>query len=132
MGKNNIKDNLEQFKEVDVYSFILFALYKMSDLPEYSTLSELVYTMDRKSLFNFLECFGGTTIRVPTTRELKLVVNALLVYELVNIDKKDLNIVIRELDTQGFQISDILNVYRAICDLLKDYTFTRKKQDVQK
>lgn len=130
MSKNNIKDNLEHFKEVDVYSFILFALYKMSDLPEYSTLSELVYTMDRKSLFNFLECFGGTTIRVPTTRELKLVVNALLVYELVNIDNKDLNIVIRELDTQGFQISDILNVYRAICDLLKDYTFTRKKQDV--
>lgn len=132
MNKNNIRDSLENFRVVDVYSFILFALYKMSDLPEYATLSELVYTMDRKSLFNFLECFGGTTIRVPTTRELKLVVNALLVYKLVNIEGKDLNAVIRTLDTQGFQISDILNVYKDISELLKDYTFTRETKDDRK
>lgn len=132
MNKNNIRDSLENFRVVDVYSFILFALYKMSDLPEYATLSELVYTMDRKSLFNFLECFGGTTIRVPTTRELKLVVNALLVYKLVNIEGKDLNVVIRTLDTQGFQISDILNVYKDISELLKDYTFTRETKDDRK
>ena len=63
---STINSNLNTLKERDVYSLLLFCLYKLSDIPEYSSLSELVYVMDKKNFLNFCEYFGGQTIKVPT------------------------------------------------------------------
>lgn len=122
---NNIKSSLDELKVTDVYSLILFALYKMRDIPEYATLSELVYTMDKDSLFNFLECFGGTTIRVPTVKELKVVVNALLLYELVNMEGIMMEEALKQITMKDFQIKDVLSVYSEISKILENYDFKR-------
>ena len=37
---------------------MLFALYKLKDLPEYLTLSELCYVLDSSNLPKFLSYFG--------------------------------------------------------------------------
>lgn len=127
MTKNNIRTSLDSLNVTDVYSLMLFALYKMSDIPEYSTLSELVYTMNRESLLNFLECFGGTTIRVPTIYELKLMVNALMLYQTVNIDHVSLEDAIKYIDeSENLSVNDILKVYKDMCEVLKTYDFKRR------
>lgn len=122
---NNIKASLDELKVTDVYSLIMFALYKMSDIPEYSALSELVYVLDKDSLFNFLECFGGTTIRVPTVKELKIVINALLLYQFVNLEGKEMEQAIQDIDMQDFRLRDVLSVYNEVCSVLKNYNFKR-------
>ena len=125
MGKNNIKSSLDDLKVTDIYSLILFALYKMSNIPEYSTLSELVYLLDRESLFNFLECFGGTTLRVPTVKELKVVVNALLLYQFVQIEGTPLDQALKQIEMKDFQLKDVLRVYNSVCSILEEYDFKR-------
>ena len=125
MSKNNIQSSLEALSSTDVYSLIMFALYKMKDITEYSTLSELVYLLDKDSLFNLLECFGGTTIRIPTVKELKVVVNALLLHQLVNIEMKSMQDAFEMLDTKEFHYNDILETYEKICSILANYNFKR-------
>ena len=120
-----IKDSVESLKETDIYSLMLFSLYKMRDIPEYSTLSELVYILDKKNLFNFLECFGGMTITIPTQNELKIIVNALLLYQLVDIENKDYNKSLNSLDIKSFNKKDIEICYVKLKSILENYNFKR-------
>lgn len=120
-----IKDTVESLKDTDIYSLILFSLYKMRDIPEYSTLSELVYILDKKNLMNFLECFGGMTIKVPTQNELKIIINALLLYQLVDIENKDYEKSLKSLDIQTFTKKDIEVCYIKLKTILETYNFKR-------
>ena len=61
----SIKQELNKLKEPDIWSLMLFVLYKVKDVPEFSGLSELAYIMDKKSFLKFCEYFGGCTIAVP-------------------------------------------------------------------
>lgn len=67
-------------KELDIYSLILFALFKLRDIPDYLVLSELVYILDKDSLLKLCEYFGGTTIHIPTIDELESLLYSLLLY----------------------------------------------------
>ncbi len=89
MIKNMNKKDFEQLKEKDIYSLLLFALYKLKEIPEYSTISELSYILDKDNLLTLLTYYGGMTIRIPTLREFKLVLNALLLYEYVHLEGID-------------------------------------------
>lgn len=119
-------NNLDNLKVDDVYSLILFALYKIKDIPEYSTLSELAYIMDKKSMLNFLECFGGMTIRVPTLHEFTLIINSLLLYQYVNIEKIEFEKAIKLLNKSEYKIQEITNTYQSICSVLNNYDFKRE------
>lgn len=79
-----ITKNINFLKEQDDLNKILFFIYKLSDDPEYSYLSELIYALDKKSLINFCTIFGGCTIKVPTLEELEYFSKVILVYQLVN------------------------------------------------
>ena len=120
-----IKDSVESLKETDIYSLMLFSLYKMRDIPEYSTLSELVYILDKKNLLNFLECFGGMTITIPTQNELKIIINALLLYQLVDVENKDYNKSLNSLDVKAFNKKDIEVCYVKLKSILENYNFKR-------
>lgn len=87
--KKETKEKLDSLQSTDVYSLILFAIFKMKDIPEYSTLSELAYILDKESLFNFLEYYGGTTIKVPTLDEFNQIIRALILYQAVNLEGLD-------------------------------------------
>ena len=119
---------LNKLDKEDIYSLILFTLYKLKNTREFSTLSELTYILDEDSLFNLLECFGGMTIRVPTLDEFRLMVKAIVLYERVNIEGMPLTRELKSLSQKGvYKISDLKSAYEIVCEVLKDYDFTRTK-----
>ena len=124
--KRETKEKLQSMQMTDVYSLLLFALYKIKEVPEYSTLSELSYILDGESLFKFMEYFGGKTIKVPTLSEFKVVVEALLLYQYVNIEGISFNQALKLLDTSSASIKDIKTCYAKMVDILNTYSFTRK------
>ena len=84
---SRISKELETLKKRDIYSLMLFALYKLQDIPEYSSLSELAYILDKDNLFNFLSMYGGMTITIPTVQEMQKMLDALLLYEKIHFDR---------------------------------------------
>ena len=124
--KRDTKEKLNSMKMTDVYSLIMFALFRLKEVPEYSSLSELAYILDGKHLFNFLEYFGGTTIKIPTLSEFKVVVESLLLYQYVNIEQIEYNQALKLLDiTEDISIKDIKNCYAKLVDILNTYEFNR-------
>ena len=116
-----IKKDLEKLNTSDIYSILLFALAKFKDVPEYSTLSQLVYVLDKSSLLNLCQYFGGLTITIPTIRDMQTLVYALLVYNDVNLEHKSLEQVLKNIDMKSHNIKEIRKAYYKLKDLLKDY-----------
>ena len=118
-----IRNSISCLKEADTYSLILFSLFKLRDIPEYSSLSELAYVLDKDNLLKLCEYFGGLTIKIPTIDELESIVYSLILYQLVDIDKMDFDTALK---TIGHKYSDLRKVkadYRKIQDVLKKYSF---------
>lgn len=116
-------NQLNSLKENDVYSMLLFALYQSNKLPEYSTLSELIYILDKEPLLKLCEYFGGTTIKIPTIDDLEILIYALLIYQKVDIDKSDLDTVIKQLELKSFKIKQIKEAYKNLCDVMQRFEF---------
>lgn len=111
---------------MDVYSLILFSLYKVKDIPEYSALSELSYVLDKDNLLKLCEYFGGLTITIPTLDELENMIFLLVLYQLVNIDNMDFESAIKSI---GYKSSDLRKVradYKKLCDIMNKYNFTSR------
>ena len=125
MAASNIEKALNELDKTDVYSMILFALYKLREVPEYLTLSELSYILDNKSLLNFLDYYGGMTLTVPTKKDFDVVINALLLYQDVNIENIEFSKALRSINKQENDIDEIKKAYFKLCDVLKNYEFKR-------
>lgn len=110
---------IQIMKEQDTYSIILFLLYKLMGTKEYSTLSQLAYILDRKQLVDLCDCFGGQTIKVPTLKDLKEVIELLLLYHKVNVQKQDFNECIKEVEDKEI----ISEKYKQVCELMQEYNF---------
>jgi len=118
-----IKDELAKLKETDVYSLILFSLFKLRDIPEYSSLSELAYILDKDNLLKLCEFFGGCTITIPTIDELESIVWSLVLYQYVDIDKLPYE---KAVDMIGHKSSDLRRVksdYFKLKNILSEYTY---------
>lgn len=115
--------DLNNLTTSELYSLILFALYKLKDSKEYSTLSELVYVLDKDSLLKFLEYFGGITLTVPTLQEFKTMLHALLVYQAVTFEHADLEVALTSLDLNTIDVNNVKKVYFKLIELLRDYSF---------
>lgn len=127
----NIKE-IDELTVKDTYSLIMFALYKLKDDPKYSTLSELCYLIDRENLFKLLEYFGGLTITIPTYDELKNLVNALYLYNYVDLEKSaDLNKTLKRLENNFSDKAEVLQAYAKIHELLDKYHFGDREDHVQ-
>lgn len=118
-----IKTELENLKEKDIYSLMLFALYKAQELPEYSSLSQLAYILDKDNLLKLCEFYGGLTIRIPTVKELELLVYGLLMFQRIDIEKEDYRKVYDELKLKEIDSNHIKDTYFLIKELLADYNF---------
>ncbi len=119
---NNIKKELDNLKMSDTFSLILFALYKIRDINEYSTISELAYILDKDSLLNLCEYFGGLTIKIPTIDELESIVNSLLIYQYVNIDGYTYDEAISEIGFDSSQLRKVKKDYNKVCSILSEYS----------
>ena len=84
--KNNIKQDINNLHLSDIYSLMLFVLFKVQEIPEYAVTSELCYLLDGANMTRLLTYFAGRTIKFPTESDMTVVTNALLMYQYINLD----------------------------------------------
>lgn len=120
----SIKDELSKLKTPDMWSLMLFVLYKVREIPEFAGLSELAYVMDKKNLLKFCEYFGGTTITVPRIEELEMLVYGLLLYQYVDIEHILFEDAVELISRNDVDISSVKTNYYKIKDVLETYDFT--------
>lgn len=126
MIRKETREKLESLKTEDVYSMVLFAVYNLKHDPKYSTLSELAYILDGKSLMDFLSYFGGLTIKIPTLKEMRLVINGLLLYQYVNLDDIEFKQALKLVENEDFSQKEIKEVYSSLVSVLDKYDFKRQ------
>ena len=123
-----IREELDKLTTSDIYSLMLFALYKAGDLPEYSSLSQMSYILDKKNLLKLCEFFGGTTIRIPTISELEELLDALLVYQLVDIEGGDMEEVFSTVRAKRGSDLIIRRHYANVKGVLSKYNFVSGRE----
>lgn len=124
-----LKTKLDNLKMDDVYSLILFALFRLKDDAKYSALSELAYILDRKSLINLLQYYGGLTIKIPTEEEFKNILDGLIIYQRCTLDDEEYKDVIKELNIPGYRLQAVKDVYLKLDELLHDAYITKSDED---
>lgn len=119
-----IVQSLDALNTKDIYSLLLFILYKMHDIPQYSTLSELSYILDGNNLNKLLTYYGGMTIRIPTLREMNLLVKALTLYQYVNLEDQDFTEALSAVASVGeFSEEELKDAYSNILQVISQYDF---------
>lgn len=121
----SIKTDIEKLKTPDIYSLMLFVLYQMRGTEEMSTLSELIYVLDKKSFLQLCNYFGGKTITIPTMEEMERLIGVLVVYEQVELEKQPFEKAWRY---AGFTPKDkeALDTYQCMCNALQNFTFEHR------
>lgn len=123
----SVRTALSDLDKDDTYSLLLFTLYKLRDIPEYLALSELCYVLDDANLPKFLSFFGGMTLKVPTLKDMRLVLSALKIYQYVNIEKGDFEEALKASLTDDVNIDEVKDAYIKICEVMQDYEFGNKQ-----
>lgn len=118
-----IRTELDALHDNDIYSMLLFALYKATDTAEYSSLSQLAYILDKDNLLKFLEFFGGLTIKVPTIEDLENLVYGLLLYQQVDIEKTSYDDALNTIKLKCSNSDAVEDGYSVIKECLKNYNF---------
>lgn len=113
MAGNNMMKALDALSERDVYSLLLFALYRLRGVPEYATLSELAFVLKHDDLVRFLKVFAGATLKVPTMRDLETAIAGLLAYQAADLGGEPLASAIREA-SGALPQRDVREAYRAV------------------
>lgn len=117
------KDNLTKLSETDLWSLVLFTLFKMRDIQEFSSLSELVYLLPKESMIKLCQYYGGMTITLPTLDDLETMLYTLLLYKKVNIDNTDYKDALCELSLSQRMESTVKNQYDKVARVLERYEF---------
>ena len=123
-----IKNNIETLKETDFYSLILFTLFKMTEKPEYSSISQLAYILDKDNLLNLCAYFGGQTITIPTTYELESLVYGLLLYQKVKVDGMDYDEALALIGHESEELREVKKNYKQICSVMSKYSFVNQEK----
>ena len=120
----SIKTELKKLKEVDIWSLMLFVLYNFQKIPEYSSLSELAYIVDEKTLLKLCEYFGGQTITIPTIDQLEETIYAMLLYQYTDIEHIPFDEALLLLRVNKNQEKSIKNCYKTLKYVLSNYKIT--------
>ena len=120
-----INTELDNLKNSDILSFILFTLFKLRESNEYSAISELAYILDKENLFKLCEYFGGLTITIPTIDDLEILLSSLLLYKYVDINNISLEDAYLNLKA-NIDKSEVKKCYLKIRELLRDYDISSR------
>lgn len=119
----NYKERLNALEMSDVYSLLLFVLYKMKDVPDYATLSAMCNIVDSRSLTRLLTYFAGKTVTFPTAAEMKTMADVLLIYNDVNLGGREFADAMADLqDVTKEEQEKITKLYLQVIDVMKDYS----------
>lgn len=116
-----VSKDVEVLTSKDIDSLVMFALYQIKDIPEYSTLSRMAYLVDRNSFLNLCEYFGGITVRIPTVQEVEEVTQALLLYQFIDVDGLDMKKAVSKLALTGNDIRKLKSNYVRLKGVLSKY-----------
>lgn len=120
---NNVKRSLDNLVSKDVYSLLMFVLFKSSDVPELAVLSQLIYLLDEENFIKLIKYFGGQKIVVPTLDELRELIYCLTLYKSVEIDKKDFKL---SLSLVPEELRDnVVSKFNGIKYIMKEYDFVQ-------
>lgn len=126
--KTNIKTHLNSLQLSDIYSLMFFLLYKMQDLPEYATLSEMCYLLDGNNMTRLLTYFAGKTVKIPTEEEFLILTNALLLYQYINLEGNSFADAQAKLNkVTAKQKEKITELYLKIIPLISQYNIDRSQ-----
>jgi hypothetical protein len=126
--KNSIKKNLNNLHLSDIYSLMLFVLFKVQDIPEYALTSELCYLLDGANMTRLLTYFAGKTITFPTESEMKVVTNALLMYQYINIDGETFTAAQNRLEKLTKKEKEaVTDLYVKLLPIMKQYNIDRSQ-----
>ncbi len=113
--------DLSKLTENDVLNIILYGIYKLTKDPRYSTLGELIYTLDKDNLYKLCSEFGGTVIKIPTLEELRNATKAFLIYQEVHKGRQFAK-VCEELEVVPSERKEILELFGVLSEILEGYT----------
>lgn len=120
----SIKSELGKLKDQDLWSIMLFVLYKVREVPEYSALSELAYILDKKNMLKLCEYFGGCTITIPKIEELENMIYGLLLYQYADVEHILFEDAVELISKNNVDISSVKTSYHKIKAVLENYDFT--------
>ena len=123
-----IKNELKKLNELDIWSLMLFVIYNFQKVPEYSTLSELVYILDKPHLLKLCEYFGGQTIKIPTIDQLEETILGMLLYQYIDIEKIPEEEAIELLRVDKSKEKVIKTCYKSLKYVLSTYDFTSRNK----
>ena len=126
--KPSIKKSLNNLHLSDIYSLMLFILFKVQEIPEYAVTSELCYLLDGANMTRLLTYFAGKTITFPTESEMTIVTNALLMYQYINIDGETFTVAQNKLgDLTKKERDRVTELYVQILPIMKQYNIDRSQ-----
>ena len=126
--KSSIKKNLNNLHLSDIYSLMLFVLYKVQEVPEYAVTSELCYLLDGANMTRLLTYFAGKTVTFPTESEMSIVSNALLMYQYINIDGETFVSAQNKLGKLTKKEQDkVVELYVKMLPIMKQYNIDRSQ-----
>ena len=124
--RNSIKNNINNLHLSDIYSLMLFIMYKVQEIPDYAVLSELCYLLDGSNMTRMLTYFSGRTVTFPTAKEMAIVTNALLMYQYINIDGESLTTAQNKLENlTAKQKEEVIELYLKIIPIMRQYNIDR-------
>ena len=126
--RTNIKKDLNNLHLSDIYSLMLFILFKVQEIPEYAVTSELCYLLDGANMTRLLTYFAGKTVTFPTEAEMTVVTNALLMYQYINIDGETFTAAQNKLGELSKKEKDaVTNLYVQLLPIMKQYNIDRSQ-----
>lgn len=93
MKKSDLDKKINKIlNEEETFLLSLILLAHMHDDEKYKDLSELMFLFDSYKKFKqFIKFYEGTTIEIPTIKELKQALRLMSLFQQVKIDNKDFN-----------------------------------------
>lgn len=120
--KHQIISDINKFKEEDIYSAMLYALYKLTQDSNYSVISELIYVLDKESFLNLCSVMGGCTITIPTIQQLTNLTKSLLLYQYINFDNMSFEEALKSLNLSSDEAKELLKSYEMVVNILNEYS----------
>ena len=126
--KSSIKKDINNLHLSDIYSLMLFVLFKVQEIPEYAVTSELCYLLDGANMTRLLTYFAGRTIKFPSESDLVVVTNALLMYQYINIDGETFVSAQNKLGELTKKEQDrVTELYVQLLPIMKQYNIDRSQ-----
>jgi len=113
--------DLNIFKEKDLYNLILYSIFRLTEDPKYSTISELIYSLDKENLLKLCSTFGGCVIKIPTLLELKIYTSALVIYQEININHKSFDEAFNLTNLDKLYKPEVADIYNKMIEVVEEY-----------